>query len=210
MLALFCFLCVVVLVVAHKCELPQPLELNDGEKNSLEYFEICGRNRPYNAKCEFNDCSCRKKEFQPHETLSLEKFKAAYDNPDFRAKVQSKIASIIGAPRRDRLITVTTINRGYVFMFLNWLCALRHNGIQMNPSDLLLFVDRASIEVFTNLKLPYKYIALEDDWYFDNLKITNDTGMLFFVSQCSCLIINSRIRARRYGIHGKDEAFSAE
>ena len=150
------------------------INFDENELSSLEFFEICGRNRVYDNECPSNNCSCSIDTF--HDRTSFEKFSAVYNNSTRRSLVKEKIRLIIGAPHKNRLITVMVLNKGYVAFFLNWLCSLGKHGITMKPQDLLLFIDRGTSVIFSQLHLPYKYLVLEDDWYLDDYVISNATG----------------------------------
>ena len=151
------------------------LDLDENDLKSLEYFEICGRNRVYDDECpNSTNCSCCLTSNRNKDTYL--KFNEIYSNSTRRSLVKEKITSIIGSPHKNRLVTVMVLNKGYIAFFLNWLCSLDKHGIIMKSEDLLLFVDRESSIIFSQLKLPYKYLILEDDWYLDNYIISNATG----------------------------------
>ena len=165
------FICGILCYTSEDCS---SLYFDERDLNDLEFFEICGKNRVYDYDCPFNNCSCSLKNF--HDRKSFFTFNEIYSNSTRRALVKEKIASIIGSPRKNRLITVMVLSQGYVAFFLNWLCTLDKQGILMSPQDLLLFVDRGTSVIFTQLKLPYKYLILEDEWYLDNYVISDATG----------------------------------
>ena len=68
------------------------------------------------------------------------------------------------------------VSQGYIAFFLNWLCSLDKHGITMKSEDLLLFIDRGTAVIFTQLNLPFKYLILEEEWYLDNYIISNTTS----------------------------------
>ena len=150
------------------------LDFGERDLSTLEFFEICGKNRVYDNECPSNNCSCSLSNFYDREAFF--KFHEVFSNSTRRALVKERITSIIGSSRKNRLITVMVLSQGYVALFLNWLCTLGKQGITMLPQDLLLFVDRGTSAIFTQLKLPYKSLVLEDEWYLDNYVISNATG----------------------------------
>ena len=152
------YICGILCYTSEDCN---QLDFDENDLNSLDFLEICWKNRDYDNQCPSNDCSCSVNKF--HDRNSFEKFDEHYSNSTRRSLVKEKITSIIGAPRKSRLITVMIVSQGYIAFFLNWLCSLDKHGTDMKSKDLLLFIDRGTAVIFNLLNLPFKYLILEDD-----------------------------------------------
>jgi len=157
----------------NNCEFDLPGFPSLRDATSLQYLDLCGKNRPWDHGCEKLDCSCL---LGDYKNDALDNFRSRYNNESLRGEISHRIVGLLGKPSRNRIITVMVVNYGYLFMFYNWLCSLLNNNILINPADYLLMVDTETATALRQRNVTMPYMLFDNGWYFGNVSQSSSAG----------------------------------